>query len=121
MSNKKLTTEEKETRSKQYTEDMQKLRERLESMKIAKKKIDEEIAKEQEDYRKAHEKEANQDELQHQKNLEVLVQCFQYLFLLWLLLWQQLLNLCRHQHDRQSSSKICKLYDSTSELLKNLR
>ena len=46
MSNKKLTTEEKETRSKQYAEDMQKLRERLESMKIAKKKIDEEIADE---------------------------------------------------------------------------
>lgn len=46
MSNKKLTTEEKETRSKQYAEDMQKLRERLENMKIAKKKIDEEIADE---------------------------------------------------------------------------
>ena len=46
MSNKKLTTEEKETRSKQYAEDMQKLRERLESMKAAKKKIDEEIADE---------------------------------------------------------------------------
>jgi len=46
LSNKKLTTSEKETRSKQYAEDMQKLRERLESMKIAKKKIDEEIADE---------------------------------------------------------------------------
>ena len=46
MSNKKLTTSEKETRSKQYAEDMQKLRERLENMKIAKKKIDEEIADE---------------------------------------------------------------------------
>ena len=46
MSNKKLTTSEKETKSKQYAEDMQKLRERLENMKIAKKKIDEEIADE---------------------------------------------------------------------------
>ncbi len=46
MSNKKLTTSEKETRSKQYAEDMQKLRERLENMKVAKKKIDEEIADE---------------------------------------------------------------------------
>ena len=46
MSNKKLTTSEKETRSKQYAVDMQKLRERLETMKAAKKKIDEEIADE---------------------------------------------------------------------------
>ena len=46
MSNKKLTTSEKETRSKQYAEDMQKLRERLENMKVAKKKIDEELADE---------------------------------------------------------------------------
>ena len=46
MSNKKLTTSEKETRSNQYAEDMKKLRERLESMKAAKKKIDEEIADE---------------------------------------------------------------------------
>ena len=46
LSNKKLTTAEKETRSKQYAEDMKKLRERLENMKAAKKKIDEEIADE---------------------------------------------------------------------------
>ena len=46
MSNKKLTTKEKEERSRQYAEDMKKLRERLENMKVAKKKIDEEIADE---------------------------------------------------------------------------
>lgn len=47
MSNKKLTTEEKVLKSKQYEEDMKKLRDKLSDMKAAKKKLDEEIAAEQ--------------------------------------------------------------------------
>lgn len=46
MSNKKLTTEEKIEKSRQYEEDMKRIRERLADIRESKKKLDSEIAEE---------------------------------------------------------------------------
>ena len=46
LSNKKLTTEEKIEKSRQYEEDMKRIRERLADIRESKKKLDSEIAEE---------------------------------------------------------------------------
>ena len=46
MSNKKLTTEEKIEKSRQYEEDMKRIRERLADIRESKKKLDSEITEE---------------------------------------------------------------------------
>ena len=46
MSNKKLTTEEKIEKSRQYEEDMKRIREHLADIRESKKKLDSEIAEE---------------------------------------------------------------------------
>ena len=48
MSNRKLTTEEKIEKSRQYEEDMKRIRERLADIRESKKKLDSEIAEEME-------------------------------------------------------------------------